>query len=265
MKTLPQPQAWPCKACPKTVDVWDVELSLSGREIDPETTDVLCPDCLSAAAAVGEREVLQRWLTAHREMRRQIGDPPGTLVVLRDDVGDSNDLHSPAEKMNRFPSLLYGVLTDSWNASWPQTVLGEDFVVLGAVVTVRDVRPELVFRWSWQRPDMRAVCEIVGWDQPMTAREAERLMAGLGAFIRFLTPGPGKPRCRSKRSRDWYFDALRKYAKAIKREPTEEDFLKEYRIDRKTLKRNLDCYGLWPWEEFLRRGLSSSRSRTLSI
>jgi hypothetical protein len=91
------------------------------------------------------------------------------------------------------------------------------------------------------------------------------LRGALEALDAYIPPGPGKPKGKFKRSRDWYLSALRDHAKAARREPTEQQFSDRYGIDRKTLRRNLERYGLWPWEEFLHRGLHSSRARIIKV
>jgi hypothetical protein len=118
----------------------------------------------------------------------------------------------------------------------------------------------------WKRPDLPAITEMHNI-LPFTTAKSSRLLEALRALDDYVAPGPGKPKGKFKRPRDWYLNALRDHARAIRREPTEQEFCDRYRIDRKTLRRNLGPhgYGLWPWEEFLHRGLHSSRARIIKI
>jgi hypothetical protein len=196
MATLPQPTTLHCedKGCGDPIDF----LFSSWSDLaDPDDLDedlwlLRCPK--HKTHQWGDA---QGWVDYHRRMRWEIGNPPGTLLVIEERIGDQNARGSSGDALRRFPSLLYGVDVDSWDPAWPQVVIPSaitqgGLVILGAVVTLDQLRgPGWVFRWSWQQPERQASCELVGWDAPMKVTAARTLMDALGAFREFQ--GPGRP------------------------------------------------------------------------
>jgi hypothetical protein len=105
---------------------------------------------------------------------------------------------------------------------------------------------------------------IEGWGRA-PFNQVELLISEGAKLLRSRgTIGAGKPRGKLKRSRTWYLDTLKEHAKAIRREPTQEEFIQRNNVNRKTLRSNLDAYGLWPWEAFLQRGLAA-RGRSVKV
>jgi hypothetical protein len=90
MQTLPQPKTFPCESCGDPIDIlyvsWD-------QVVDPHDFDTIlalfrCPKHWTHQDV--QEEDVQEWFDRHRTMRREIGNPPGTLLVIENLEPDRN-------------------------------------------------------------------------------------------------------------------------------------------------------------------------------
>jgi hypothetical protein len=121
------------------------------------------------------------------------------------------------------------VMAEDWDALLPQPTLSiriddEDllFVVLAAVVTVESAGGACwCFRWIWQRPDLDASCELMGWDASLSRPVSERLMAGIGAFRTFSANRDRRRMSGRFRDQDDFRKAMLVAIRALRSDPME--------------------------------------------
>ncbi len=263
METLPQIETLPCDQCPAPIDIVEADPWRESGDLADDDLDLLCPECTKRLAPADAHHLLDQRLSAWRHERELLGNPPGTLWVFVEYLNGGFE-----QPTFVFAAVFFQVYVDRWDSAWAPLVIGGGppfMVILGAYI---EVDPETGFlanlRWSWQRPDLPPITEMHNL-LPFTTAKSTRLLEALRAFHDYGARGPGKPKGKFKRPRDWYLNRLREHARVLRREPTEQEFCNRYCIDRKTLRRNLRGYGLWPWEEFLHRGLHSSQARTIKV
>jgi hypothetical protein len=249
------------------MDAWDWDVRFEDDDTGAIPRHVLCDGCLIPRLPAQRQVAARRRYVQLREARERVGDAPRTLI------GFEGFFTNAAGET--FPAYFMAFPVEAWDPQLPQLVLayggehhpeGPPLLVIFRAHLSTDWKHRMAWQitWSWWQPALEGTCELLNWRTgSMMRSEAERMMAALGGFREFSAPGPGRRRGTFKRSRQWYLDNLQTHAAAIRREPTEEEFCRRYHIDRKTLRRNLEPHGFWPWEEFLRRGLDSSQTRAI--
>jgi hypothetical protein len=63
----------------------------------------------------------------------------------------------------------------------------------------------------------------------------------------------GRPAGTTKRSLQWYLDRYRELASELHADPTRDQFCQHWQVDLHTLRKNLNSFGVWPWEKFKAR------------
>ncbi len=259
---------------------------------DPDFVGDRCPECILATVPNGSirADLITRYNDAR--MLRRAHDPSSinmkrlglegqrlpTLSVVRWRPPRKRDPDDPYADEYLITGVLLPAVGQPYSTEdftkFPGFRIGphddDPKITVARILLRMDIRlPEaphvrLRFPWNPFRPYLPPDPMIEGWGRA-PFNQVELLISEGGKLLRSRgTIGAGKPRGRFKRSRAWYLDTLKEHARTIRREPTEEEFITRNGVNRKTLKTNLEAYGLWPWEEFLRKGLSP-RGRSIAV
>jgi hypothetical protein len=201
-------------------------------------------------------------------MRKRIEAPElGTLHFIR--MGDDPSPERKAE----FRFDIYAFRVPEWDDQFAQpriSFIPDDenepphvYVFFGADV-VRQVTPAtwLQFWWSYADPIRPGRLEVMGWDDTVvTEYQFLELCKGARIFRDFAkATTPGRPQGSVAYDAKRYVEMLLEQWSNLGRPPKRDEFLENYNLDLKTLKRNLRQYGMWPWSQFVNEAERSETS-----
>jgi hypothetical protein len=227
MITLPRPNLWGCQKCGQPITVWLHGPQMihdrddSALVIWPEITSYVCHQCEILAGHAERRNALRMQYAAHFQAWRDIGEPPGTLIVSQAKPGDLTKAETGLS------GIFYMLEVENWDDQLPQPSWpyidgdGNSSLVMLAAYIFHEATPELglYFHSTWQHPELGLSCELKGWDSPSLKRPAaERLMAALDVLNRFSS-GRGRRRGSGRfRSREDCRSAILNAIRALRQQ-----------------------------------------------
>ncbi len=268
--------AWygpPCDDCGAPIDL----LQPAGFEAGPRRTNLQlpmggrCSTCQLRSDGTADQRLYQR-LHIDRFLRDEIGlDPVITLLRLKIEPPNPPGW-GDGYRAEAFAVVGFGADTLEGEQPsdvppyhlWPPTPNGFPgfaLVLVGARIRHEAVAGAYLRLWSnWRNPTAPPRLEVIGWQTDgLSPDDWSRLWDGRKLWMAIPDTLRGRPRKSFARSRREWVQEFRMLANEMQRRPTQDEFLRRMRTDRRTLRENLTAHNLWPWEKFV-SAASSART-----